>query len=372
VLAALTVATSCRREAAPPPPPPPVTLAPEDVATAAPCQLEAGPSISGTLQPRRVATVRAEVPGAVREVLVERGQSVPEGTLAVVIDDTAQRDALLAARSAVRSAQNTLEVALQEEVRSRKLAEAGGLAQRDLERAEAAVHLQRAQLADAQARLAVASLQMDRTRVRVPFGGVLSERPVGQGDIVQVGAALFTVVDPSTLRLEAQVPVENLARLSAGTPVDFLVAGLPERTFRGEVEYVQPTVDPATGQVRIDVALPNPGGPLLGGLAARGRVVTEARRGLCAPLSVVDFASAQPTVLRVRQDGTVERVPVRLGLRDELSQSVEIASGAAAGEVLVRGSARASVAPGTHVQLPPAGTPAPPQDNRARTPPRRP
>ncbi|MGC4120760.1 MAG: efflux RND transporter periplasmic adaptor subunit [Myxococcales bacterium] len=365
----LAIVLSCRRGSEPPAAPPPMTLGPEDVVTVAPCELEAGPSISGTLQPRLAATVRAEVAGPVREVHVERGQSVAEGTLAVVLDDTAERDALLAARSAVRSARNALQVAEQEAVRSRKLAEAGGLAQRDLERAEAAVALQHAQLADAQARLAVAAQQMDRTRVHVPFAGVLSERPVSQGDIVQVGTALFTVVDPSTLRLEAQVPVANLSRLSPGTPVDFFVAGLPDRTFRGQVEYVQPVVDPATGQVRLDVALPNPGGPLLGGLAARGRVVTEVRRGLCAPLDAVDFATAQPVVLRVRPDQVIERMPVQLGLRDELSQTVEVVSGAQAAQVLVRGSARESVAPGTRVQLPP---PRPSEQNQARTPPRRP
>ncbi len=365
---------ACRRGEAPAAAPPVTVLGPEDIAVAEPCLLEAGPAISGVLQPRLAATVSAEVAGAVRKVLVESGEQVERGKLAVVLDDTSQRDGLIAARQALRSARNTLQVALQEEERSKRLAEAGGLAQRDLERAEAAVQTQRAQVADAQSRLVVARQELERTRVKVPFDGVVSARPASQGDIVQVGNALFTVVDPSTMRLEAQVPAEDLSHLRPGTPVDFHVTGWADRTFRGEIEYVQPTVDAATGQVRLDVAVPNRGGPLLGGLAARGRVVTASRRGLCAPLETVDFASARPTVLRLGEDDVVERVAVELGLRDEIAQRVELRSGAAPGTRLLRAAARETVAPGAKVTV--RGPPAPREgqppgaepETRARTP----
>lgn len=363
-LALALALTRCGGKGAPPPSPPQaIRLGPEDLVAVAATQIEAGPTLSGTLQPKRIATIRAEAAGAVREVRLDRGQRVSADQVAVVLDDAAQRDQLLAARSAVRSASNALDVALQEEERSRILSQAGGLARRDLERASAAVQAQRAQLADAQARLRVAQQQLGHTRVRIPFSGVLSERPVNQGDIVQVGSPLFTVIDPSTMRLEALVPAERLQLLRPGTAVDFRVAGYGERPFRGRVTHVFPAVDPATGQVRVEVELPNEEG-LLGGLFARGRVVLENRRALAVPLEAVDFATSPPTVLRVRA-GVAERVQVTLGLRDEFAQRVELTRGVDEGALLVRSAARATVAPGARVEL--IG-PRPADEARARTP----
>ncbi|MBI5542828.1 MAG: efflux RND transporter periplasmic adaptor subunit [Deltaproteobacteria bacterium] len=333
-----------------PAPPPVVTLGPEDIAVVAVTKLEAGPAISGTLQPRLVATVRAEVAGPVRQVHADRGTVVEEGQILVVLDDTALTDQVRAARSQVRSARNALEVAILEEQRSRRLVRAGGLAQRDLDRAVAQVQVQRAQLADARARLVSAQQQLERTRVRAPFAGVLSERQVNQGDIAQVGTALFTVVDPSTMRLEALVPAEGLDKLRPGAPVDFQVTGFGERLFRGEIERVQPVVDRPTGQVKVDIAIPNLGGGLLGGLSAQGRVALRSVEALAAPVDTVDFSTSPPSVLRVRE-GAIEQLQVEPGLRDEVTQRVELRRGVSAGDELVRESARGAVSPGTRVQI---------------------
>lgn len=342
--------------------PPAVTLGPENLAAAIATTLQAGPAITGILKPRQIATARAEVAGPVRQVLVERGERVDPLRVLVVLDETGLRDQLLAARSALRAASNTLAVARQEEARSRRLAEAGGLAQRDLERAVATVQAQKAQAADAQARLSVAEQQMGRTRVRAPFEGIVSDRPVNEGDVAQVGSPLFTVVDPSTMRLEATVPAERLDRLGVGTVVDFRVTGYGDRLFRGHVERLLPNVDPATGQVRLDVEIPNAGGTLLGGLSAQGRVVLDSARGLSAPLDAVDFGTVPPSVLRVRA-GHVERVEVALGVRDEVTQRVQIVRGISEGDLLVRTSARDAVSAGSKVQIS-----GPPEERPARAP----
>ena len=93
--------------------------------------------------------------------------------------------------------------------------------------------------------------------MRAPFDGIVSERAVSAGDVVQPGSPLFTVVDPSSMRLEAAVPADALTAVAVGTPVEFTVSGLPGRTFRGRVERVNPVADPATRQVRVYVGIPN-------------------------------------------------------------------------------------------------------------------
>ena len=138
--------------------------------------------------------------------------------------------------------------------------------------------------------------------------------PVNAGDIVTPGAELFTVVDPSSMRLEASVPSESLSELRVGAPVEFQVRGY-EQAFDGRLERIAPQTDAATRQLPIYVAIPNTGGRLVGGLFAEGRVVTQSATGLVVPVNAVNTTGPTPWVLRV-VDGRAERVDVTLGLRD--------------------------------------------------------
>lgn len=327
----------------------PVVLGPENVVRVEQRELQSGPVLSGTLQARRAAAMRAEVQGAVLEMAVEQGQQVKKGQLLARIEDTSLRDQLIAARTAVRVARNAVQVARAEEQRNLKLSDAGVITKRDLERAVLARAQAQAQLSEAEARLALARQQLGRTRIRAPFDGVVSERHASAGDIVQLGTPLYTVIDPTSLRLEASVPASQLNLLKPGARVDFNVGGYGERTFAGRIERINPAVDPATGQVRLYVTLPNTEQALLTGLFAEGRVAALQREAPAVPVSVVDTSAESPTVLRVR-NGRVERVPVKLGMTDALAGQVELRSGVQEGDWVLRGSAK-DLAVGTRVKV---------------------
>ena len=85
---------------------------------------------------------------------------------------------------------------------------------------------------------------------------------------------MFRIIDPSSMRLEASVPSEDLSILRVGANVDFTVRGY-DRSFTGRIERIAPQADPTTRQVPIYVAIPNPGGRLVAGLFAEGRVVSQ-------------------------------------------------------------------------------------------------
>jgi RND family efflux transporter MFP subunit len=354
-LCSLALAAACEGgrggDAAQAPPPPASTrLAPENVAVVAEQTLVTGPELSGTLRARREASIRAEVSGTVLEVLAEAGERVKPGQALARVDDAALQDTLLAARSGVSAAKNGLQVAESNARRARTLADAGALAAQQAEQAEAGLEAARAQLADAQARLAVAGQQAGKTRVRAPFAGVVSERQVSAGDVVAPGAPLFTVIDPARLQFEAAVPAARVAAVRRGAQVDFTVTGF-EEVFQGEIERVNPSVDAATGQVRVYVDVKNEGGRLISGVYAEGRVATERGAAPAAPVSAVDTTTTPATVTRVR-GGRAEKVAVELGLRDELTGLVGFRAGVAPGDVLVLGSARAGLADGAAVELP--------------------
>jgi RND family efflux transporter MFP subunit len=321
----------------------------ENVAVVAAETLATGPAVSGTLAAEREATLRAQMSGAVLAVHADQGSHVAAGTLLASLDDRTQRDAFLSARSGLTTAQTTADRAKRDLERAERLSAAGAIADRDVEQARWNNTSAQSQLADAQSRLTLAQKQLNDAQVRAPFSGVVSQRQVSEGDVVQPGTALFTVVDPSSMRYEAAVPAQQLGMLRPGAPVAFSVSGYPGRKFEGKVTRINPTADPATGQVRIVVSVPNASGSLVGGLFASGRVSSERRSGLTAPFAAVDLRGLKPTVLRLK-GGKVERVEVSLGLRDEERERFEIVQGVSAGDTLLTGAAQ-GITPGSTVRI---------------------
>jgi RND family efflux transporter MFP subunit len=178
---------------------------------------------------------------------------------------------------------------------------------------------------------------------------VVSARNVSRGDVVQVGAPLYTVVDPSVLQLEAAVPAEQIGQVHPGAPVSFSLTGYGARTFTGTVTRLNPVADPITRQVPVYAELANPGNALVGGLFATGRIVTERDSGLVVPASAIDVRNLRPAAERIR-GGKVERTDVTLGLRDDRADRVEIRSGVALGDTLLLGTAQ-GLTPGTAVRV---------------------
>jgi RND family efflux transporter MFP subunit len=326
-----------------------VVVTAENIVVVDSAKIETGPALSGSLQPERNATIRAEISGPVLSVGAERGQSVRSGALIVHIEDVALRDAFLSARSAANTAEQSATMARRNAERSQALFQAGAIAERALEDARLASETAVAQLADARARLALAQNQLSKANVRAPFAGVVSERPVNAGDVVQPGTELFTIIDPRSMRLEASVPSGELSRVRVGAPVEFVVSGYTGRVFSGRVSRVNPSVDPATRQITVYVSIPNAEGRLVGGLYAEGRIATESRAGLVIPLDAVNLNDSPITALRIRAS-RVESVTVQVGIRDDHLERIEILSGLARGDTVLLGAAR-GIAPGTPVRI---------------------
>jgi RND family efflux transporter MFP subunit len=340
------------------------TVGTENITVVTTGTLQSGPTVSGTITPEREASVRAQVGGSVLQTLVDQGQTVRAGQSLARIEAGGLQDVFLSARAGVTSASNSADIARRELERAQKLFAAGAIAERDMEQARRGAIAANAALADARARLATAQKQVSNTNVTAPIAGVVSERAVSAGDVVQPGAALFTVVDPRSMRLEGSVPAEELAQVRLGAPVSFTVNGYPGRTFAGRVTRINPTADPATRQVRILISIPNAEGRLVGGLFATGRLASESRTGMVVPVTAVDSRTSAPAVFRIK-GGKVERVAVQLGLRDEGSEQIEIQSGVQVGDTLLVGAAQ-GITPGTIVKVSaPADRPVSPEATKS-------
>ena len=311
-------------------------------------EIVTGPLVSGELEAAQEATVRAEVGGTVLAVLVDEGQGVRQGELLARIESRALEGARNSAGTAVQSADTAVAVAKLEVQRTAQLVSGGALAQQDLDRARANLASAEAQLATARAGLTSAEEQVGNTEIRAPLSGVVSGRSVGAGDVVGPGAEMFTIMDPSTMRLDASVSSDQIPSLRVGVRVQFDIRGYEEQ-FEGRIERINPRVDATTRQIRILVRIPNVGRRLAAGLFADGRVVAASAIGAIVASDAVNTSDPQPWVLRVRE-GRAERVHVKIGLRDDLTERLQIITGVEAGDILLRGAAQA-ITPGSAVDV---------------------
>lgn len=344
---------ACGREPPPPvAPPPPVQLASSELAVVRRGTVETGPLISGTIEAARGAQVNAQLGGTVREIGPELGDRVERGALLARIDPGSLGAAASSARAQLAAAQAALDVERRELERTRGLVASGAVAGRELEQAETRRAAQEAAVRQARAQLAASANQLAEATVRSPLDGVVARRAVNAGDVVAPGAPLYQIIDPSSMRLLASVPSDDLAALVPGAQVRFSVRGYPDEELVGTLARVAPAADPETRQVPILVEIPNPSRRLLAGLFAQGRIATRSATGLVIPVSAIDAASQPPSVLRVR-GGVVERVPVTLGLRDPLRERVLVTSGLAEGDQILS-RAEAAPPPGTPVAVLPS------------------
>lgn len=301
-------------------------LGSSDVTRATRIDLIAGVPVSGTLKPSLEVRIASPIPEVVEAVFVKEGQAVRAGQVLA-------RFRTRALDPAARSAEAQRAKAASDYERMQRLYQEGAVAQQDVENAEVA-------LRSAEASAAEATKRLDETSVRAPINGVISQRAVDAGNRVKDGDLLFQLVNTSELEFEATVPSQYIARVHPGDAVSLAVTGIADVALGGHVARVNPTVDEATRQVKVYVAVPNRGGRLVGGLFASGRIVLRQVRGAIAvPQAAIRVDSTGATYVLIVEGGRVARRDVKTGATDEQASLVEITAGLAGGETVIVGPA---------------------------------
>ena len=338
-----------------------IVLGTADVQTAQSSQLAGGVVLTGSLQPYRTVEVKAQVPGTIGDLRVDRGDAVGQGQVLAAIEAEGIRGQAAGARAGVAAAEAQLALAEQRLESARTLHGAGAMSQLDFRAAQAAYEAARAQLAAANAQSAGAGEQARRANVTAPFNGEVSDRQVNHGEAVSPGQTLFTVVSTDFLELAGQVPVDQAARVRPGQPVEFQLDAYPGQTFQGTVARVDPTANQDTRQIGVYLRLANPNRSLVGGLFATGRVLAGGgQTAVTVPAPAIRGTGAS-TYVWVIENGTAVRRPVTTGMRDDARGLVAVTTGLRGGEQVV--VAPGELREGAKVRV--GAEPAPAEANKA-------
>jgi len=266
----------------------------------------------------------------------ENGDPVRRGDLLVRLDPNAIRDSLTAAEASARAASQAFEQAERQYQRMIKLRETGMVAMQQLEDAETQRNNAQSERAAARTREVTARQQLERTEVRAPFDGIVSERKVSAGDTASVGKELMQIIDPTSLRFEGRVSADSIGEVAAGQRVSFRIQGFADTDVAGTVTRVNPAANAATRQVEVLVRFDDPKQqPGVTGLYAEGRVETRSAKTLTVPAASVVHEGDSAFAWRVK-NGTVQKVKLDLGVRDARTGQYVVNAGLAAGDSVLR------------------------------------
>lgn len=175
------------------------------------------------------------------------------------------------------------------------------------------------------------------TAVRSPVDGYVITKNAVLGAAVQPGVPLFEIADLRTVWVQADVYEGDVGRLRVGQSAAFELGAWPGETFAGKVQFVSPTVDPATRTLRARIEVknrPGPAGPKLRpGMHGQVMIALGAREALAVPAeAVIDTGQAQ-YVFVAREGGLFEPRAINRGAG--AGDLIEILSGLEPGETVV-------------------------------------
>jgi membrane fusion protein (multidrug efflux system) len=276
--------------------------------------------VSGALEPIRTVGVNAQLAGALTAVRAEEGSVVASGQVLAEVDAREIAAQVRSAQAALAFAQSTAE-------RSEQLFRDRVMTAAEHERDQAALAAAQASHDQLRTRLGFAS-------VRAPISGVVTEKRVEAGDVVQNQARLFTIADLSTLVARVLVSELDVSGIRPGDVAEVSVDALGGSRFQARVRRVFPAADTTNRMVPVEVALTGSAATLLkpGYLARVTFKLGERSNILLAPAAALVGTPQHRAVFVVKGD-KAERRAVRVGSAS--GTSVEVLEGLAVGDTVV-------------------------------------
>jgi RND family efflux transporter MFP subunit len=201
----------------------------------------------------------------------------------------------------------------------------------------------------AQGRMLIAEAQLSYSEIRSPIDGVVSDRPLYEGDLANANQPILIVMNTSRLIAKAHIPQSQAAVLKAGNPAELKISGLDE-PLKGRISLVSPALDPGSTTVEIWVETSKPDPALKPGMSVELSMTAKTvKDALVVPTAAV-FKNAEGAdyVLLAGSDEKAHQKTVKLGIQN--SELTQIASGINPGDPVITTGGYA-VPDGTQIKL---------------------
>ena len=308
-------------------------------------------TLPGTISAFAQANVFARASGYIDKRNVDIGDRVKEGQLLAQITapeldhQIVQAEATLGQTEAsLRQTQANTDLASATWQRDKPLVDKGWvtLQQGDVDRLglqaqQAGVGVAQSNIAAQQAQLSVLHQQKDYQSVVAPFEGVITQRNIDVGSLVQAdatsGTFMFTIMQSNVIRIQVYVPQDQAFGLDPGVEAVVRVPEIPDRTFPGKVTRIADALHPGTRTLLTEIDVPNPDGALSPGVYCSVELhIPRKVPSLIIPSDAIVF-DADGLHVAVMENGTAHFRKVTV-TRD-FGTSVEVGDGVKAGDQVI-------------------------------------
>jgi len=289
----------------------------------------------------RLLHVTPRITGRVVDVRVNVGSDVKAGSVLALLDSTELGQTKL---EYIKS-QTLLELAKTNYEREKSLFDQKIAAKKDVLAAEAEYRKAEAETRSLHERLRLYGLSdqainnLDNSpslyTLTSPGPGVVIEREMSKGEVIEAGKKVATISDLSTVWVLLNLHEKDLAKVKQGTTVKIHTESYPGEVFAGKVAYIGNVVDPQSRTLPLRVEVPNPRARLKPGMFATAEVVTgiSSTEAIMIPSSSIQKIEGKPSVFVQGKDGSFAKRGLDLGR--EFGNSVEVKSGLKEGEQVV-------------------------------------
>ena len=271
-----------------------------------------------SLEAERHVDVVSRTQGLVETILVEEGDRVEEGQPLAQLDT----DALELTLQEREVNMNSLESNYN---RSRELQEQELLSSQEFEQTKFQYEAARTQYESAKLQLAYAT-------IRSPFSGIITERLIEVGNLVNANDVVFRTADLDPLLARIHVPEKDIGQVRAGQSVRINVEG-SNQTHTGRVARISPIVDPQSGTVKVTVEIRDRRGTLRPGMFTTVNLVIAIHEDVLQVEKKALVAEAEGSYAFLFQDGTAEKRLLDIGIAE--GDYVEVLSGLSDGDSII-------------------------------------
>ncbi len=305
----------------------------------------------GTLNPYEEVTVSAEIEGVLKAVNVDEGTAVAKGMLLAAINDMDYANEVKRDEAALKQAEANLANTKLEFKRKETLYKEELVTQQQFDDVTTRLSLAEAELDRVKAMLTIARQKLAKTRILSPMACVVRERKASAGDFVKNGTPLFVIIQPNPIKLLFAVPEKDVARIKVGQDVLLRVNAFPDKSFKGKVSVIYPSLEEKTRTLSVEALVPNTQNVLKPGLFAKVILYTgEPRDTVVVPITALLYEAEKVKIFAIEGDRAREK-NVKLG--SKYGEVMEIVEGLREGErVAVTG--QQNLSEGAKVAIQPA------------------
>jgi RND family efflux transporter MFP subunit len=176
-------------------------------------------------------------------------------------------------------------------------------------------------------------MELDKTKIRAPFSGVITDIKVSPQENVSSGRELFTLVDISQIKVQAKVLESEVGKIRVGHEASLRFSAYPTRTFKGRVEAVSPIINPEDRTCTVHILVANPEEEIKPGMHAEVEIAADIYRDrLLVPQEAVLVRGGRKLVFAV-EEGLAKWRYIEVGLENE--DYAEVLDGVKEGEMVI-------------------------------------